>query len=727
MRKNSENCYEFGEFRLDADEKILWRRDSIADITPKALEVLLVLVKNAGRIVEKEEIFRQVWAGSFVEEANLSHHVFRLRKILGETEDHKFIETVPRRGYCFVADVRETQPVQDSKSKAADSENFSNPKPLPNKNILIFAAAILFFAFGAAGFVWYKTGASEMGWEIQTPNFTTRNPMTISRITNGGKFVAATISPDGKFVAYAQNYTSGEGMLYIRQIETNTERKLLAPAERNFGSVSFSPDGTFIYYIAYEPSDPEGALYRVPVIGGETIKILGDVRFMFSLSPDGRRAAFYRFDEANKQKSIVHAALDGSGDKKTVFIYNAAQTAVSSVPAFSPDGRLLSFSTAEIASGVDFNEPQFSLFTVDLESGETRKISEEKWLEIGKTVWMPDGSGLVFVGNRPRLGVQVYFLAYPSGEVSRITNELNYYGNYGMGVTRDGSAMVADLWETQAQLWAIDASSVTGKTEQLTNGTSDGANGLATLPDGQIIYTTRSGDEADLWLLRDENGRREGKPLTSDAFSEGGVCAPADGSFLIFASDRAGLSHLFKMNADGSNVRQITFADVYESSPDCAPDGSFVLYEANSAVWKVSEEGGEPVRLTDDECVAPSIAPDGKFFACIQPTGIQIKNTTLAVIPITGGAPVKTFEVIPFGFYYRQPRWSPDGSSLVFKKTDKQTGNLWRQNLSGGAPQKISDFKSEAIFNHTFSRDGRQLFVSRGKVAYNTVMLKNFR
>src|SRR5688572_1257951 len=101
--------YECGDFRLDAVEKILWRADSMVEVTPTAVELLLVLVENAGRIVPKEEIFERGWKDSFVEEANLSHHIFRLRKALGEDAGQKFIETVPKRGYRFVAEVHKVK------------------------------------------------------------------------------------------------------------------------------------------------------------------------------------------------------------------------------------------------------------------------------------------------------------------------------------------------------------------------------------------------------------------------------------------------------------------------------------------------------------------------------------------------------------------------------------------------------------------------------------------
>jgi DNA-binding winged helix-turn-helix (wHTH) protein len=106
----STKIYEFGQFRLDPHEKVLRSGNSIMDVTPKAVEILCLLVENVGKIVSKEEIFERVWSDSFVEENNLSHHIFRLRKVLGETDEQKFIETVPKRGYRFVAGVREAIP-----------------------------------------------------------------------------------------------------------------------------------------------------------------------------------------------------------------------------------------------------------------------------------------------------------------------------------------------------------------------------------------------------------------------------------------------------------------------------------------------------------------------------------------------------------------------------------------------------------------------------------------
>ena len=107
--KPSGESYVFGPFCLNPSERALLRQGEPVPLTPKAFEILTVLVRNSGHLVGKEELMREVWPDAFVEEANITQHVSMLRKALDdETEDHHYIETVPRAGYRFVASVRET-------------------------------------------------------------------------------------------------------------------------------------------------------------------------------------------------------------------------------------------------------------------------------------------------------------------------------------------------------------------------------------------------------------------------------------------------------------------------------------------------------------------------------------------------------------------------------------------------------------------------------------------
>lgn len=110
MGEQERHFYEFGPFRLDAEERVLLRGPDLVPLTPKVFDILLALVERGGHIVEKDDLMKRVWPDSFVEEGNLTQNVSLLRKALGESPGGpQFIETVSRRGYRFVATIRERE------------------------------------------------------------------------------------------------------------------------------------------------------------------------------------------------------------------------------------------------------------------------------------------------------------------------------------------------------------------------------------------------------------------------------------------------------------------------------------------------------------------------------------------------------------------------------------------------------------------------------------------
>src|SRR6185436_1545152 len=110
MSQQIKHFYEFGPFRLDPLKRRLMRDGDPVRLTPKALDLLLVLVEASGRTVEKDELLEKVWPGTIVEENNLNQNITALRKSLGDSrQDSQYIATVPGRGYRFVADVRKVE------------------------------------------------------------------------------------------------------------------------------------------------------------------------------------------------------------------------------------------------------------------------------------------------------------------------------------------------------------------------------------------------------------------------------------------------------------------------------------------------------------------------------------------------------------------------------------------------------------------------------------------
>lgn len=742
MSEQNGQIYEFEGYRIEADERLLRRNNDVVQLPPKAIDLLLVLLESPGHVVSKNDLIERVWTDTVVEEANISHNIFLLRKAFGGGNG-KFIETVPKRGYRFVADVSNSshrdefhkqtvtrislkEEIEGSREELANFafnsstdvgvQDATKSKYFSRQALIIAGATIGLAIIAATAFFIFRSSLSSEP----------KPDISFTRVTNSGKATASSISPDGKFIAYVQNHMWGEGMLYVRQTETSHELKLIEPAEVTFGGTAFSPDSRFIYYVVYDKQDPKGALYRIPVLGGVAKRLLQNFGSRFTVSPDGTQATFIRKHDEKTTESIVITNLDGSGERE-VFTRALSETDIDGIAAFAPDGKTIAFA-ADTTRRPGKAYLESKLFTVDIASGEVRKLSDEVFSEIGMMNWMPDRSGLLFVANRPGVGNQFYFFDFETGLTRQVTKGLQGYGNYGLGITADGKVFVADVWEAKTQIWSVDTGGKIDSAAQMTSGETDGRYGLSSLADGRLAYIGRTGNDFDIWTMKEDG--TDARPFTADEFSQSDLAASPDGRFLVFSSDKGGGNHIFRINADGTDLRQLTFGESADGAPDISPDGAWVVYAAwfdhKTTLRKVSIDGGESIQLTDYNSVAPALSPDGTMISCILPNEAIGRPATIAVISIDGGKPLKTFPVAQFGWWYRPARWSPDGQGLVFRRDEKGVGNLWRQSVAGGEPSRITNFNSDLIYNYIFSRDGNHLFISRGQLHVNTVLIKNF-
>ena len=156
-------------------------------------------------------------------------------------------------------------------------------------------------------------------------------------------------------------------------------------------------------------------------------------------------------------------------------------------------------------------------------------------------------------------------------------------------------------------------------------------------------------------------------------------------------------------------------------------DNALTFCRTGARAWKVSIDGGEPVRLSDKWTANPTVSPDGSLIACFYREDQLNAPIKVAIIPFVGGDPVKVLDIPhtvngPAGL-----RWTPDGRAVTYIDTINGVSNIWSLPLDGGKPVQLTDFKTDQIFWFDFSRDGKNLAVSRGKQTSDVILIRDFR
>jgi TolB protein len=216
--------------------------------------------------------------------------------------------------------------------------------------------------------------------------------------------------------------------------------------------------------------------------------------------------------------------------------------------------------------------------------------------------------------------------------------------------------------------------------------------------------------------------------LTTHELADQNPVVTPDGRYVVFMSDRTGPPHIWRMDIDGSNQTQLTH-DGYNLRPQITPDGRTIFFESSLgkgwSLWKIPIEGGQPAPLNDKFVNYPAISPDGKLIA-VNYAAEANKPTRLAIFSTETGEIFKVFDI---SFTDRETPldWTPDGQAVVYRVTKKDIGNLWAQPIAGGSPKQITNFTSDRIFWYKYSRDGKQLAVSRGNINRDIVLITNFR
>ena len=545
----------------------------------------------------------------------------------------------------------------------------------------------------------------------------------LQRLTDSGKASDAAISPDGKWVAHVKS-DAGQQSLWLRQVMTTSDTQIVPPSRQNYNGITFSKDGNYIYYAPGGPGNFLRTLYQVSALGGASRKVIENVSSPVSLSPDGTRLAFMR-DSFIGETALVVANVDGTGERQ-VAVRKLPNNFSRGGPSWSPDGKLL-------ASGVTNYDPgagraSATVVEVQVEGGLERPLTSHTWPpNVGQVAWLADGSGLAVIAfESGTSSSQIWHLSYPDGEVRKITNDLNNYRQ--LSLTADSSALVTVQTEGASSVWVAPQGDAS-RAKQISSGRYDGQGGLSWMPGGRIIYTSRGSGLTDIWSM--EQDGEDQKQLTANAGANLYPWATPDGRYIVFTSTRARSTRsIWRMDADGGNLKRLT-GGPGDILPQSSPDGQWVIFHSTRAgsirLWKVSIDGGEPVRLTDKITFNPTVSPDGSLIACGYREDQPNMPIKIAIIPFAGGDLVKVLDIPQSLHGVAGLRWTPDGRALTYIDTINGVSNIWSLPLDGGKPVQLTDFKTDQIFWFDFSRDGKQLALSRGTQTSDVILIKDFR
>jgi eukaryotic-like serine/threonine-protein kinase len=547
----------------------------------------------------------------------------------------------------------------------------------------------------------------------------------LARLTNSGNAIDATISPDGKYIVYALSDRSSQS-LWIRQVSTANDKQILAPAPVGFFGMTFSPDGTELYY-AVKVSQDVGTLYRIPVLGGTPIKVLEKIDAPVSFSPDGKRFVLIRSNYPGLGESaLVIANVDGSGERTLAvkkFPYRFSPIFFTG-PSWSPDGKIIAASVATV--GGSSNVVGFGS-----EDGKEQILSKETWPFSARVQWLPDMTGLIVVAGDGPPSSQHWMVAYPGGESRRITNDLGTFR--AIGLTAAGDKFSTVQADGLLNLWVIPDADAK-RAVRLPTGNigfyAAAGNGVSWTPDGRIAYVSNEGGVADVWIT-DPDGQNRKQLTTNGATNFSPVVSP-DGRYILFVSVREGVKSVWRINVDGSNPVRLT-SGLADAFPSVSPDSKWVLYSAieggKPTLWKVSIDGGTPVQLSDHIATSGVISPDGKSVAFAFPESPDpfAPPNRLGVMSFDKGTVGSVFTFPSSGTVASVVQWSLDGKSILYSVNANNVSNIWSQPLVGGAPKQITEFKDSLMTSFAWSRDGKQLASTRGTLVRDAVLITDMK
>jgi Tol biopolymer transport system component/DNA-binding winged helix-turn-helix (wHTH) protein len=654
----------FGFFEVDLEQRVLRKAGVPIRLQAQPFQVLSALLEIPGAVVTREVLRRRIWSNdTFVDfEHGLNAAVTRLRQALGDSAAApRFIETVPKSGYRFIAAV-EREAVQ-MKAPAPPGPGLAARHGVP----LWMIPAILLSPIGIA-VVFFVSGRA-------APEAARPVPLTAFR----GYERDPALSPDGRQVAFVWNGEKQDNFdIYVMQLDSERPVRLTTDRADDV-SPTWSPDGRTIAFLRQINGD-HGELIQIPVDGGLEYKI-ADIRdrelrlsparlVSLAWSPDGQWIAVSHREPGDFTERIY--LISRTGELRPLTSPSASYGDGDHMPAFSSDGRALAFTRLPGWATSDIY--QLRLDSTLHAAGEVRRLTTGKrWC--AKPVWLPGKDRILYLeaeepGSPHELRITT--AGQRRGTIQRIplhdepsdiTVSLNY-------LVYSSSRTDVNIW--RARIPPVgEAPSV--PTQFISSTRKDERPRYS--PDGsKIAFTSSRSGTPEIWVSNADSS----SPVRLTTFGGpliGYASWSPDGKWLAFHARPEGQADIFVMPAAGGAVKRLTSDPADDTVPTYSHDGLSIYFSSARSgqleIWKMPAAGGKAVQLTTSGAVKPYESPDGKsiFYMTLDFTRIES-------VPVGGGPPSKiagplhgypsAFDVTAEGIYYEAPPHAADQRFVRF-------------------------------------------------------------
>lgn len=686
MNRPSKVFYEFHEFRIDPEKRLLLRNEKPEAISPKMFDTLLLLVRNHSRVVTEEELRKEVWHGLIRTKNNINVHIWKIRKALGQSGGHRCIETVEKQGYRFACEVREisdeaadTDPEQQaarllsaepvatpelqtlsdwaasagaagSQTAAAQAEAVS-VSPLSKVGRLV--EAMIQYKLIIPATLLLLLGAAFMaisGWDayIHRPGPKPEPPLTLAnprKLTNDGRAKPGCLVTDGSRLYFSEVIDGNR--VPFQMVSSGGELSEIPVPFASIALLDISPDQTELLIGSHFTDEPETLLWVMSVLGGSP-RSLGNLR--------------------------AHSA------------------------AWAPDGKHIAF-----ASGS-------RLYVADRDGAEPLELIEVPGSLSYNLRWSPDGSRIRFDVRDPRVRSRALWEVNADGtNLHPLLPEWNKPADECCGTwTPDGKYFLFEATrDHRTTIWAIrERGAANGEAGyepiQLIEG-APGYRSPVVSKDGKTLFVISEMNRGEL-VRYDKRTQQWVRYL-------GGISAEqvkfsGDGQWIVYVTYPEG--ELWKSKVDGSNRQQLSFSPLRVFNACWSPDDRRIAFSAMETgkswqVYLISAEGGKPQPITpegEDERVINWTA-DGNGLILSKGEKVLGQRATVRFDLKTG-----TTSEIADVRGVDTPRWSPKGDYLSALRSKDGKGLL----LYDMKNKVWKDLVSMNVGYRVWSQDGKYIY-----------------